>query len=97
MKIAFDVDETLIRQNTDNTITPIWNTVELLRWFKGMGWEVIVWSGGGMDYAETMMNRFGIPYDRIAVKFSEEVDIAVDDLASPSEKKALSAKVIIKI
>jgi len=94
-KIAFDIDETLI--NMQNA--PKYWVIDLLLWFKKLGWDVIVWSGGGVDYTKTMVHRLGLQdIVRVIPKASEKVDIAVDDMMD--EKYNLSdkiAKVIIKV
>ena len=51
--IAFDVDDTLIHQEVGTNVTrPKWHVVDLLRWFYNQdGWEVVIWSGGGIDFS----------------------------------------------
>ena len=79
MVIAFDVDGTLIDFN-DN-IRP--EVVMLLTTLVYAGNHVIVWSGGGKDYAEQVGRRLGLPDTVVYLsKFpapSFHVDIAVDD------------------
>jgi hypothetical protein len=47
MRIAFDVDYTLI----DDQFRPIPMTVGLVRAFLDNDQDIIIWSGGGADYA----------------------------------------------
>lgn len=73
MKIAFDIDGTL--QTKYKQVA--WLHREL-RKFKEEGHDVIVWSGGGQDYANQYVERNNLPA-RTAIKCSEAVDIAFDD------------------
>ena len=76
-KIAFDIDGTLL--NTKDN--PNYWVIDLLLWFNKIGWDIIVWSGGGIDYTRTMVYRLGLEdIVRIIPKASERVDIAVDDM-----------------
>ena len=73
MKIAFDIDGTL--QGRYEPVT--WLHREL-RKFAEQGHDVIVWSGGGMEYAQRYIERNELPA-RTAIKCSEVVDLAFDD------------------
>jgi len=74
--IAFDVDGTLI----DHEDRPLYRNVELLRRFVEDGMDVIVWSGGGVDYAERFVRKLGFEgLVRVIAKGNEQVDIAFDD------------------
>ena len=53
--IAFDVDGTLI----DFDDKPRWHVVELAEQLAFLPNRVIIWSGGGKDYAETVARRLG--------------------------------------
>ena len=78
LTIAFDVDGTLI----DEDSRPIYRTVDLLRHFVEDGHDVIIWSGGGIEYAETFARKLGFEdLVRVVAKGSEPVDIAFDDEA----------------
>lgn len=98
MKIAFDVDDCLINDQD----WPKYKTIDLMRWFDrnakaGDDLEIIVWSGGGIDYAQHFVDKFGLGYmvNRVIEKGSEEVDIAVDDQEIPPE--GVKARVVIKV
>lgn len=54
MKIAFDVDGTLITLSNDR---PRWDIVEMVHTLKKCGHTIIVWSGGGKDYADMWVRR----------------------------------------
>ena len=94
MKIAFDVDYTLI----DDKYAPIYDNIDLFRWFERHGHDMIIWSGGGVDYATRIAERLGLKA-RIVDKCSESVDIAVDDSMPLGEtwRDRLQAKVVINV
>jgi len=94
-KIAFDIDGTLI----DMKNAPRYWVIDSLLWFKKIGWDVIVWSGGGVDYAKMVVRRLGLEdIIRVIPKGAEKVDIAVDDMADGEYNLNQSlAKVIIKV
>lgn len=82
--VAFDVDETLILQDQNGKDYPNYPVIELLRWFKDRGHAIIIWSGGGEDYATMWAQKLGFPDVIIVPKTKEaaqelDVDIAVDD------------------
>lgn len=80
LKIAFDVDDTLIVPGvvTGGRDTPNYDTIALFKWFEAQGNEMIIWSGSGLDWAKAWSEKLGLNA-RIIVKGSEPVDIAVDD------------------
>lgn len=87
--IAFDVDGTLIDEN-EKLIT---STAILLLAFLGQEWknvDIIIWSGGGKDYARTMVQRH-IPQAGARISFFSKLEwkvlkpkyakiIAIDDV-----------------
>lgn len=85
--VAFDVDDTLIYPSValgreDGEDQPNHKTIAVLRWFKQQGAHVIVWSGGGVPYAEMWVRRLGIEnsVDEVIPKLKNpKVDIAFDD------------------
>jgi len=94
MKVAFDVDYTLIGEQYE----PLYDNIWLFQWFQRHGCDMIIWSGGGVDYAAQWARKLGLKA-RIIEKCSEEVDIAVDDSMPLGEewRDNLKAKVIIKV
>lgn len=80
MKIAFDVDDTLIIPSvvTGARDVPNYGTIAMFKWFEAQGCEMIIWSGSGIDWATTWAEKLGLTA-RIIVKGSEPVDIAFDD------------------
>ena len=84
---CFDVDGTLIDENWPMANTQALLTTMLIQKWKNV--DVIVWSGGGADYAETQFRRW-FP-QLIGAKFYSKLDhktiraryakiIAVDDI-----------------
>lgn len=82
MKIAFDVDDTLIIPSvvTGNIDIPNFETIAVYRWFQAQGNYMIIWSGSGIDWATSWSEKLGLKPDEIRRKQkSEDVDIAFDD------------------
>lgn len=82
MKIAFDVDDTLIIPSvvTGDRDIPNYETIAIYRWFQAQGNHMIIWSGSGVDWATTWGEKLGLKPDEIRRKeYSEDVDIAFDD------------------
>lgn len=87
MIIAFDVDDTLIipaiaRDGVADTgaDVPNYETIELFRWFQQQGHAMVVWSGGGEDYALMWARKLGLEPCSIWTKEkNNRVDIAFDD------------------
>lgn len=89
--IAFDVDGTIYGSPWSHKGEPVLNvrTVQIMQLFKEhvKNCKIFVWSGGGKDYAEQIVNKFGLErwvdrcfgkqdYDEI---IDGQVDIAFDD------------------
>lgn len=82
MKIAFDIDDTIIVPSvvTGNVDTPNYDTIALYKWFQSQGCHMILWSGSGVDWATRWGEKLGLQPDEIRVKQkSEDVDICFDD------------------
>lgn len=73
MKIAFDIDGTLGERKLR------WLHTNLRKYAED-GHDIIVWSGGGVPYAERFVEANKLPA-RVVPKCSEAVDIAFDDVA----------------
>lgn len=88
MRIAFDVDDTLIIPamvaGTDRDI-PNYDNIAIYRWFQLQGAYMIIWSGGGKDYAQMWGEKLGLlanEYrDKSGLGDSKDlsIDIAFDD------------------
>lgn len=103
--IAFDVDDTLIipacATGFDRDV-PNYETINIYRWFQSQENHMIIWSGGGQDYAKMWAEKLGLEANEIIAKTTDrkdEIDIAFDDsdieLAKVNVKvKRLNNKVI---
>lgn len=91
MKIAFDVDDTLIVPAVARKVeevsgmamgndVPNYETIAIFRWFQNQGHDMIVWSGGGVDYAKHWAEKLGLEPCTIRLKEkSPDIDLAFDD------------------
>ena len=83
MKIAFDIDDTLIVPAVATGLdrdTPNYRNIALLKWFQEQGHEIILWSGSGIDWAMTWGQKLGLqPFVVMTKSKSWGVDIAFDD------------------
>ena len=83
--VAFDVDDTLIFPSVatgQSSDLPNQKTIAILRWFALQGHHIIVWSGGGVPYANGWVDRLGIRkhVDEVIMKQKNpQVDICFDD------------------
>lgn len=77
--IAFDVDGTLIHQVGEREDTPRYEIIQLFRSFEALGCHMIIWSGGGVDYATRWAEKLGLKAE-IWAKGEGVPDIAFDDL-----------------
>lgn len=82
MRIAFDVDDTLLIPSVASGFgrdTPNYEVIDIYRWFQAQGHTMIIWSGSGIDWAQTWAEKFGLSADEFPAKGSVQVDIAFDD------------------
>lgn len=82
MKVAFDVDETLIHDETAGPQlcdTPRYEVIQLFKLLEKFGCEMYVWSGGGVDYATRWRDKLGLTA-QVVQKGSFQPDLAVDDM-----------------
>ena len=81
--VAFDVDDSLIIPSVATGFdrdTPNYETIMIYRWFQEQGAYMIVWSGGGIDYAQTWAAKLGLLANEFRVKQKyNDVDLAFDD------------------
>lgn len=85
MIVAFDVDDTLIipavATGFDRDI-PNYDVIAIYRWFQAQGHTMVIWSGGGHDYAVMWADKLGLRADVVGAKgdiMIGEVDLAFDD------------------
>ena len=63
LKIAFDIDDTLIVPSVATGLdrdTPNYETIALLKWFQRQGHDIFLWSGSGVDWAKTWGEKLGL-------------------------------------
>lgn len=72
--VGFDVDGTLI----DLLSRPRYDVISAFKFFKSINCKMIIWSGGGLDYARNWARKLGLDAT-IINKGSMKVDIAFDD------------------
>jgi len=62
--VCFDIDHTIweITKGADGKYhqVPDYGLIQALRWFHGNGDRVYVWSAGGVDYAQAIVNKLGL-------------------------------------
>lgn len=83
MRIAFDVDDTLLIPSVASGFgrdTPNYETIAIYQWFQNQGHTMIIWSGSGIDWAITWAEKCGLKADEFPIKGSVPVDIAFDDM-----------------
>ena len=83
LKIAWDIDDTLIIPAVATgcrTDTPNYDTITLYKWFQSQGYQMILWSGSGIDWAETWGEKLGLlPFTVQKKEKDLSIDIAFDD------------------
>jgi hypothetical protein len=82
MTIAFDVDDTLIIPSIVsgfNYDVPNYDTIDLFRLFQKQGCNMVIWSGGGVEYAKMWANKLGLSANIWIKEKNSMVDIAFDD------------------
>lgn len=81
--VSFDIDDTLIVPSVATGFsrdTPNYETILIYKWFQNQDCYMIIWSGGGIDYAKTWADKLGLKVDEFRVKQKyNDVDIAIDD------------------
>lgn len=82
LRIAFDIDDALIVPSVANGLdrdTPNYENIAVLKWFQAQGHEIVLWSGSGVDWAQTWGDKLGLLPFRVIQKGSEKPDICFDD------------------
>jgi hypothetical protein len=92
MKIAFDIDGTLWKiriYKTNGTVVgdqvPDFDLIQVLRWFVANGDEVYVWSAGGTQYAQHIVDKLGLSEfvtvitKNITASNHHDIDLTFDD------------------
>jgi hydroxymethylpyrimidine pyrophosphatase-like HAD family hydrolase len=82
MRIAFDIDDTLIVPSvvTGGRDVPNYETIGILKWFQSQGHTIILWSGSGQDWAKNWGEKLGLePFTVILKDKNGGIDVAFDD------------------
>lgn len=83
MKIAFDIDDTLIIPSVATGLgenIPNYEVIAVYKWFQSQGHFMVVWSGSGLDWASRWSEKLGLKPDYICKKEKRpDIDIAFDD------------------
>ncbi len=96
MNIAFDIDDTLLKVIVLESVAglavkykqvPDIDMFNLLHWYIKNGDNVFIWSAGGLDYTNSVMEKFFTPKDRVIALTKTEnklngeffIDICYDD------------------
>src|ERR1035437_5473157 len=83
--IAFDVDDCIILPpeatgRTDGRDVPNYDIINLYKWFQKEGHRMILWSGGGRDYAQMWADKLGLEPDEVRAKAPDKtVTLCFDD------------------
>ena len=79
--VAFDVDDTLITITELGCDVPNYEMIDVYRWFQSQGHFMIIWSGGGKDYAHSWGDRLGLNANFYDDKYNCLLvpDLAFDD------------------
>lgn len=88
LRVAFDVDGTLIKK-TANGDVPRYEVIAVLKAFLSWGHIVFVWSGGGKDWAENWCRKLDLfPDVRVLEKRGDayDIDLCFDDYATSLAK-----------
>lgn len=78
MVVAFDIDGTLMAMNLKGAWVPRHDIIQLFLAFQAQGCDMVIWSGGGISYAEQIRDRLGLKAEVVA-KGALLPDLAVDD------------------
>jgi hypothetical protein len=86
MKVVFDIDDTLwkiVGKAPNFRQVPDYDLIAVLRWFYQNGDRVFVWSAGGTDYAQTVVDKLGLTEMVKVVQKNSELkpDLTFDDQA----------------
>jgi len=79
LNIAFDVDGTLIHQVGEAEDTPRYDVIAIFHFYKNLGYNMFIWSGGGVSYAQRWSQKLGLKA-KIIEKGSFQPDLVFDDM-----------------
>lgn len=87
MRVAFDIDDTILIPSVaiqGSRVAyggvPNFDVIAVYRFFQAQGCDMILWSGGGVDWAANWGEKFGLaPYTIRVKEKSEDIDLCFDD------------------
>jgi hydroxymethylpyrimidine pyrophosphatase-like HAD family hydrolase len=89
IKVAFDLDGTLIHQCGDLDESPRYEVIQFLQLFNKFGCEVFLWSGSGVENAQLWATKLGLQkIVKVVEKGSFVPDITIDDLNDETLRKS---------
>lgn len=78
-----EIPLTLISPLGTYNVYPMWKNIHLISELRAVGWQIYVWSQGGADHAERVINLLGLQ-DKVDLIMSKPT-IYVDDLPFESQ------------
>lgn len=83
MRVAFDIDDTLLVPGVATAFgdnVPNYEVIAAYRFFQELGADMVLWSGSGVDWARRWGEKFGLePFTVRMKEKSDDVDICFDD------------------
>ena len=82
MNICFDIDDTLWKIDRKYMRqVPDYDLIQVLRWFFNNGDTIYIWSAGGVEHAQVVVDKLGLTdmVEVIQKGVNKEIDIAFDD------------------
>jgi hypothetical protein len=90
INIAFDIDDTLWKIDRKYARqVPDYELIQVLKWFHQNGDNVFVWSAGGIEYAQLIVDKLGLTdFVKVISKDNKEIklDISFDDCETSTAK-----------
>lgn len=81
--VAFDIDDTLIVPCVATGFdrdTPNYENIAMYKHLQFLGCNMVLWSGSGMDWAQTWGEKLGLqPFTVLPKEKNPDVDICFDD------------------
>lgn len=83
LKICWDIDDCILVPSVAHGYgrdTPNYETIAVYKWFQKQGYQMILWSGSGIDWAKTWGEKLGLePFEVRIKEKSDDIDLCFDD------------------